>query len=338
MAGGRASRHRSHADEADFKRLVDEAKARRNLSDVVGRHTNLKKRGARELVGLCPFHSERSPSFEVNDTKGTYHCWGCGRSGDALTFLIDKDGLTFRQAFEALTGDLFPTVSDDERARRREADERETAERIALARSIWSASVPPQDTPAEVYARSRGITMPLPETVRFVMTPRWRNPDTGEVGRDYPAMACALQDVTGAIVGVQCVFLADGGRRKYERDRGDGTKAKAKLTFGVLVGSAFRIGPQCDRIMKCEGPEDALTLRQETGRTVWAACGTSNLSQVAFPPWVREVCIAGDNGAVGHAAAEQAAQADLATGLVVDKIFPDPRFKDWNDQLRGILA
>lgn len=318
-------------------RAAPEALDRHRMSDIAAPYTILKKAG-RELVGLCPFHNERSPSFQVNDAKGTYHCFGCGASGDAITFLRQKTGAGFVECVEILTGDRFPIVSEEERAKRKDVDARETAERIGLARSIWAASLPPAGTPAEVYAKSRGITMDLPPSVRFVMTPRYRNADTGEVGRDHPAMACALVDADGRLVGVQCIFLADGGRRKYERVRADGSKAKAKLTFGVLAGAAFRLGPKSESILKCEGPEDALTLRQETGRTVWAACGTANLAQLIYPPWVRHVCVAGDNGQAGRAAAERAMQADLALGLTVDKTFPADAFKDWNDQLRGIRS
>lgn len=334
---GQYRRPRSAADAEAFQRTVNEARDRHNLSDVIGRHTTLKKRGARELVGLCPFHNERTPSFEVNNAKGTYHCHGCGASGDAFTFLRDKEGMTFRQAFEVLTGDSFPTVPPDERARRKEADAQETASRIALARSIWAASAPAAGTPAEVYARSRGIIIPLPETVRFVMTPRWRDTETGEVGRNHPAMVCALQDAHGAIVGVQCVFLQDGGRRKYERQRADGTKAKAKLTFGVIVGSAFRIGPPSDHIVICEGPEDGLTLRQQLpDRTIWVACGTALMSRVSLPSAIRYITLAGDNGAAGQAAVDEATTAYLAGGVEINAIFPDDGFKDWNDQLRGV--
>jgi len=336
MAVGRGQRRqRSAADEAAFQRAVEEARGRHNMSDVAGRHTVLKKHG-RELIGLCPFHSERSPSFQVNDAKGTYHCFGCGKSGDAIRFLVEKDGMRFIEAVEYLLGDRLPVVSEEDRAKRKADDERETADRIALARSIWSASVPPQGTPAEVYARSRGIMMDLPPSVRFVMTPRWRNAETGEVGRDYPAMACGLVDVDGKLVGVQCIFLADGGGRKYERIRQDGSKAKAKLTFGILTGAAFRIGPRSAGIMECEGPEDALTLRQETGRTVWAACGTANLAQVVYPPWVKAVCIAGDNGDAGHTAVKRSIEWVEAGGRSATSAFPLEAFKDFNDQLRGI--
>lgn len=330
---------RSAADQAEFQRLVQEAKDRHSISDVISRHTVLKKRGARELVGLCPFHSERSPSFEVNDAKGTYHCHGCGAGGDAIRFLIDKEGMTFVQAVEALTGDRFPTISEEERTQRKVADARQLAERIALARSIWAKSIPAAGTPTEIYARSRGITMDLPETVRFVMTPRWRNDETGEVGRGMPAAACALQDAEGAIVGVQCIFLADGGRRKYERVRADGTKAKAKLTFGVIVGSAFRIGPASDHIILCEGPEDGLTLRQQLpDMTVWVACGTALMSRVSLPSEISAVTLAGDHGHAGCKAVDEATSAYMALGLSVSAIFPDDGFKDWNDQLRGLRS
>lgn len=338
MTGGtRPRRQRSAAEAESFQRAVSDARDRHNLSDVVSRHTTLRKRGGREMVGLCPFHSEKSPSFEVNDAKGVFHCHGCNVSGDAFKFLMTKDGMTFRQAFEALTGDAFPTVSLEERTRRKEADARETAERIALARSIWDRAVSPVGTPAEVYARSRGITMPLPPSVRFVMTPRWRDNETGEVGRDHPAMVCALVDAKGRVVGVQCIFLQDGGRRKYERVLEDGSKAKAKLTFGVIVGSAFRIGPPSDHVVICEGPEDGLTLRQQLpDTTVWVACGTALMSRVSLPSSIQQVTLAGDNGKAGRDAVDQATAAYLDAGIAVNAIFPDEGFKDWNDQLRGV--
>lgn len=327
----------SRLGDAEFRDLCDRARERHSISEIIGRHTTLKKRGSRELVGLCPFHSEKTPSFEVNDTKGTYHCHGCGKGGDAIQFLVAREGMTFMQAVEVLMGDEFPVISEDERARRKEADERDRADRIHLARWIWGNTVKPEGTPAEVYARSRGIIMPLPPTVRFVVTSRWFNFETGECGREHPAMACALQDVTGAVVGVQCVFLRDGGAKKYERINPDGSKAKAKLSFGILVGSALRLGPVAPHLINCEGPEDGLTLAQKlTDKSVWVSCGTALLSRIEYPPAVRSVCFAGDNNPAGRAAVADAREAALARGLVPTEAYPDPRYKDWNDELRGV--
>ena len=340
MRGARISR----ADrDADFRRLVDEAKASHNLSDIVSRHTILKRRGAREMVGLCPFHAEKSPSFEVNDGKGTWHCWGGCGGGDAMSFLMRADGLSFMDAYRALTGSDFPMISDEERAERKAEDAAIIAQRIAIGRDIWARSVDPIGTPAEVYARSRGIVAPLPDTVRFVMTPRWRDAETGEVGRDYPAMACALHDVAGEVVGVQCVFLADGGRRKYDRPRQDGTKAKAKLSYGAIVGSAFlasgtaAAGGDRAEVVVCEGPEDGLTLAQGlSGAAVYVACGTDLMPRLSLPAAIRSVVLAGDNNDAGRIAVAAATHAFESRGLEVRAMYPAPAFKDWNDELRGI--
>lgn len=320
-----------------FRLLVDHARSAHLLSDVIGRHTKLRKRGAREMVGLCCFHNERTPSLEVNDDKGFYHCHGCGASGDAISFLIKREGMTFRHAVEVLSGEEFPTISDEERAKRKAEDEQKQAARLAIARSIWASGVPAAGTPAEVYARSRAIIAPLPPSVRFAMTPRWRNDETGEVGRDHPAMVCAIQGEDGKVVGVQCIFLQDGGARKYERRRPDGSKANAKLTFGLLVGGAFRLGPVTDTVIVCEGPEDGLSIAQVTpGRTVWVSCGTASLPKIKFPPEVRTVVLAGDNNAAGRAAVAQAHTVYADQGRAVEEVFPDAPFKDWNDQLRGV--
>ncbi len=328
----------------DFRRLVDEAKASHNLSDIIGRHTALKRRGAREMVGLCPFHAEKSPSFEVNDGKGTWHCWGGCGGGDAMSFLMRADGLSFMEAYRALTGDAFPVISEAERAKRKAEDAAIIAQRIAIGRDIWARSVDPIGTPAEVYARSRGIVAPLPDTVRFVMTPRWRDAETGEVGRDYPAMACALHDAAGEVVGVQCVFLADGGHRKYDRPRQDGTKAKAKLSYGAIIGSAFLASGTAAasggvaEVVVCEGPEDGLTLAQGlSGAPVYVACGTDLMPRLALPDAVKSVVLAGDNNDAGRAAVLAATTAFESRGLTVRAMYPAPSFKDWNDELRGIV-
>lgn len=71
------------------------------ISDVVGRQVRLIGNG-RDKVACCPFHKEKTPSFHVNDEKGFYHCFGCGAHGDAITFVMQQDGLSFKEAVESL--------------------------------------------------------------------------------------------------------------------------------------------------------------------------------------------------------------------------------------------
>src|SRR6266851_1392158 len=82
-------------------RFLDELRARVSLAEVVGRHLRLIKRG-REYVGLCPFHSEKTPSFSVVEDKGFYHCFGCGAHGDVIGFTMQKANLSFPEAVEDL--------------------------------------------------------------------------------------------------------------------------------------------------------------------------------------------------------------------------------------------
>ena len=74
---------------------------RTDLVDLVGRHVALKKAG-RTYKGLCPFHHEKTPSFQVNPERGIYHCFGCGESGNAFAFVMRVEGLTFPEAVRTL--------------------------------------------------------------------------------------------------------------------------------------------------------------------------------------------------------------------------------------------
>ena len=81
---------------------IDEVKARANIIDIVARYTPLKRAGS-IYKGLCPFHSERTPSFVVYPNSGTWHCFGaCGTGGDVFSFLMRKENLDFREALERL--------------------------------------------------------------------------------------------------------------------------------------------------------------------------------------------------------------------------------------------
>ena len=80
---------------------LEEFKARIPLAELIGRFVKLTRRG-REHVGLCPFHKEKSPSFNVVEEKGFYHCFGCGAHGTAIDFVMAIEGLSFPDALERI--------------------------------------------------------------------------------------------------------------------------------------------------------------------------------------------------------------------------------------------
>lgn len=92
---------------------VRDLKLRVNLADVVSRTVALRKAGGARLKGLCPFHNEKTPSFHVDPDKGFYKCFGCGKAGDAITFVRETEQLNFTEAVEAL-GKRFGIVIEYE--------------------------------------------------------------------------------------------------------------------------------------------------------------------------------------------------------------------------------
>jgi len=280
---------------------VDALRSEISITAIVGRYINLKRRG-QDHEGLCPFHNEHTPSFKVNEGKGTYHCFGCGAHGDVISFVMAAENVSFLEAVRSLgAGEL-----------------------------LWSRAVPCAGTAAEVYARHRGIVSPLPRSFRFALTHVWKDYGTGETGPNMPAMVGAVQDVRGDVVGVQCIFLKPDGSGKAAM-RGP------KRSLGQIAGGALRLGPATSHIIIVEGPEDGLTVAQDVPAcSVWVACGTSMMPQMALPDIVTTVTIAGDNNPPGRAAVEATGALLLAKGIDVRTMFPSPGYADFNDELRGV--
>jgi len=92
--------------------FLDEVLARTDIVEIIARHVELKKSGA-NLMGLCPFHHEKSPSFSVSADKQLYHCFGCGQGGGAFQFLMAHDGYAFPEAVEYLADKAGMEVPQD---------------------------------------------------------------------------------------------------------------------------------------------------------------------------------------------------------------------------------
>ena len=94
-------------------------KERTSIEEVVREHVTLTRRGS-ALVGLCPFHDEKTGSFNVNPHNGFYHCYGCGVGGDVIKFVSDIEHLTFTEAVERLAGKVGVELRYEDGGGRRE--------------------------------------------------------------------------------------------------------------------------------------------------------------------------------------------------------------------------
>jgi len=157
-------------------RFLDELRDRTALSDVVGRRVRLVKKG-REHSGLCPFHQEKTPSFTVNDDKGFYHCFGCGAHGSAFDFVMETEGLSFRETVEKLAADVGMQVPEDSPEERQRAERKKTLYDVveAACRHFERMLHQPEGAHALTYLRGRGLTQATIQKFRLGFAPERRD-------------------------------------------------------------------------------------------------------------------------------------------------------------------
>ena len=143
--------------------FIQELIARADVVEIVGRYVQLKKGGA-NFMGLCPFHGEKSPSFSVSPTKQFYHCFGCGKNGNAIGFLMDHAGMTFIEAVKDLAQQYGLQVPEDDaspqdRARAAEQREKQTTLSDVLEKAADAYKRNLKDSPRAVaYFKGRGLS------------------------------------------------------------------------------------------------------------------------------------------------------------------------------------
>ena len=130
-----------------------------DIVDVVGQHVKLKKAGA-NFQGLCPFHSEKSPSFSVSPTKQFYHCFGCGAHGSAISFLMEYSGLGYVDAIEDLARSAGLDVPREERTANDVARQQQAMalSEVMSSAADWYRQQLKGNTRAVEYLKGRGLT------------------------------------------------------------------------------------------------------------------------------------------------------------------------------------
>jgi DNA primase len=158
---------------------IEEIRNRVNIVDLVSEYVTLKKAG-RNYLGSCPFHKEKTPSFTVNAEKQIYHCFGCGEGGNAFSFLMKINNMTFPETVRHLAGKLgipLPAREFTPEEKGRE-DLREILLRVNhLAAGYYARTLRlPAGTRGKAYLEKRGIKPEVIETFQLGYAPEgWRN-------------------------------------------------------------------------------------------------------------------------------------------------------------------
>lgn len=284
------------------------------LASIIEQHVALKRRSGL-LEGLCPFHSERTPSFKIYESDQRYHCFGCGAHGDIFDFLREMEGLDIREAAERITGGVALPVYNDERiaelrakAAAREAEEAAQRQKaIAQATERWMAADPGfLDHP---YLETKKIQ---PHGAR----------------REGDLLLIPLMGMDGKIQTLQSIDK--DGRKLFISD------APVSGGFFIIGGKVVSAeGP----VILCEGFATAASIHEATGAVTVCAFNAGNMTKVAdilagkYPD--KDYLVAGDDDRfkknnVGREKAIEAA-AILKCRAVLPAFPEDSQGTDFND-------
>jgi DNA primase len=155
--------------------VIDEIRTRADIVAVIGQHVQLKRTG-RSWKGLCPFHGEKSPSFNVSPDKGFFYCFGCHKKGDVFTFVMEYEGKSFHEAIEQLaarTGIELPKVEESPALRAARSERTKMLELNKLATAFFRETLahPARGAMGRAYLAKRGVEQAITDKFQLGYAP-----------------------------------------------------------------------------------------------------------------------------------------------------------------------
>ena len=310
--------------EAFLTELAD----RNDIVDVVSEYVSLGKRSGANYFGLCPFHNEKTPSFSVSPDKQIYYCFGCGKGGGVINFIMEIDQLTFSEAVERLAkraGIPVPEQENDAQSRRRA---RIYEVNKAAALYFHEQLNAPIGAPARDYVNKRQISRKTATSFGLGYAPdsydafekamlaegfsvrELSDADLirpGSKGGTYSTFRNRLMfpviDVRGNVTGFSGRIVGEG-EPKYLNTRDTPVFTKGRLLFGLNLARKSKR----DYMILVEGNVDVVSLHQAGFDSTVASLGTSLTKEQAqlLSRYKKEVVLAYDNDGAGLKASQRA--------------------------------
>lgn len=330
-----------------------------DLVEVVGTAVQLQPAGGGRLKGLCPFHTEKTPSFTLNRHEQRYHCFGCGKGGDALSFLREHDGLSFMEALQKLAdrgGYKLPafTEKDDQADRLR----KQLIEFGNFARAHYRGLL--MDTTigsvGRQYLKARALSDATMERFQLGYVPEgwsslvdaakkkgipgqvlessglFKQGDRGRYDFFRNRVMFPIKDITGNVVAFGGRDMGDSPA-KYINSPETPVYKKSKVLYGLHEArEALRKGSQA---LLVEGYFDLLRCFDAGIENVVASCGTALTAEQAslIRRYVNEVVLVYDGDAAGIKAAMKGCSVLVEAGLTV-RAMALPEGQDPDDFIR----
>jgi len=324
------------------REIMNQVRDNSDILSIVQDYVRLKKAG-NNYIGLCPFHEEKTPSFNVNAAKGFYKCFGCGKSGDVITFVMEIERLLFLDAVRWLAdraGIIIPERAVDQEGYK-EKEIVYHALRFAAEYFVKQLLEPVTGAPARDYLSQRGLTDKTIERFKLGWAPNsWdaliqsaqndnitpetlvraglikkREDSQGYYDRFRNRIIFPVWSHVGKIIGFGGRILTpDEKAPKYLNSPETEVYHKSQVLYGLY--QTKREARQDDRVLLVEGYTDVLALYQAKIGAV-ACCGTAlTPNQVKLlGRYVKEVRLLYDADDAGVAATERAIDCVLQNGL-----------------------
>lgn len=320
--------------------FLDELTARCDIADLVGDYVSLQRKGG-NLWGLCPFHSEKTPSFSVSTDKQIYHCFGCGKGGGVINFVMELESLPFPDAVRMLAKRVGMEVPEE----RGNADFQKKRDRLLTINREAARFFHEKLNSSEGAAGAEYLygkrQMSKSTVTRFglgVAPDGWDNMITfmaqkgydkaalldaglvvkGQNGRVYDRFRSRVMfpiiDVRGDVIGFGGRVL-DDGTPKYLNSPDTPVYNKSRNLFALNIAKKTRLG----RIILTEGYMDTISLHQVGFDCAVASLGTALTPEHAqlLSRYTKEVVIAYDGDGAGVSAAQRAIPILEKTGMKV---------------------
>ena len=282
---------------------IAEVRDRTRIDEVVGEYVALRRAGAGSLKGLCPFHDEKSPSFNVRPSHGTYHCFGCGEGGDAVAFVMKMEVIGFVEAVERLAdrvGFRLTYEGGGSSVQRDRGTRTRLLEANRQAAEFYAAQLrTPDAAPAVQFLTSRGFDtaaatefgcgyapagwdtltkhllaagFSVDELIKSGLAKEGRR---GPIDRFHRRLLWPIRDLGGEVVGfgARRLFDDDGIEAKYLNTNDTSVYHKTKVLFGL--DKAKREISKRRQVVVVEGYTDVMAMHQAGVPTAVASCGTA---------------------------------------------------------------
>ncbi|MBE5911822.1 DNA primase [Pseudobutyrivibrio sp.] len=342
--------------------VIEEVRSRTDIVDVISKYVNLQKKGS-QYFGLCPFHNEKTGSFSVSPQKQMYYCFGCGAGGNAFSFLMNYENMTFKEAVEELANQCGVSLPQREMT----AQERRTADRRSRLFEINKEAAgyyykllrSPGGEQAMAYFTKRGLT---PETLhKFGLGCTSKYSDSlykylREKGYDDDILKdCGLItidekrgghdkfwnramfpifDANGKVVAFGGRVMGDG-EPKYLNSPETEIFNKSRTLFGLYFARKTRR----EQFILCEGYMDVISLHQAGFDNAVASLGTALTEGHAgmLKRYVKDVYLSYDSDGAGQKAALRAIPILKRAGISCRIINMNP-YKDPDEFIKNLGA